>query len=47
MLLGRLLAYCAHPALAWRRVSKRDRALIVAAYAGSGYVATLITLLVL
>ena len=47
MVLGRLLAYCAHPALAWRRVSKRDRALIVATYAGSGYVATLAALLIL
>ena len=45
MVLGRLLAYCAHPTLAWRRVSARDRALIVATYAGTGYLATLVTLL--
>ena len=47
MILGRLLAYCAHPGLAWRRVSMRDRALIVATYAGTGYLATLAALLIL
>ena len=45
MVLGRFLAYCAHPALAWRRVSAADRALIVGAYAAAGYVITLVTLL--
>ena len=45
MVLGRFLAYCAHPALAWRRVSTADRALIVAAYAGAGYLFTLAILL--
>ena len=46
MTLGRLLAYCAHPTLAWRRVSLADRARIVGAYAGAGYLATLVALLV-
>jgi hypothetical protein len=47
MVVGRLLAYCAHPLLAWRYVSTRDRALIVATYASTGYVATLLALFVL
>jgi hypothetical protein len=45
MSLGRFLAYCAHPAAAWRRVSTRGRAAILAAYAGAGYVVTLVALL--
>ena len=45
MCLGRLLAYCAHPVLAWRRVPKSDRALIVATYVGAGYLVTLVALL--
>lgn len=45
MVLGRLLAYCAHPAAAWRRVSNADRALIVSTYVGAGYLTTLIALL--
>ena len=47
MALGRLLAYCAHPALAWRRVSTSDRALMIAAYAGASYLTTLVGLLML
>ena len=47
MCIGRLLAYCVHPTAAWRRVSTRDRALIVATYVGTGYLATLVTLLTL
>lgn len=47
MAFGRLLAYCTHPALAWRRVSTSDRALMIAAYAGAGYVTTLVALLTL
>jgi hypothetical protein len=47
MALGRLAAYCAHPALAWRRVSTSDRALMVATYASAGYLGTLVTLLML
>jgi hypothetical protein len=35
--LGRLLAHCRHPTRAWRRVSRVERALIVAAYFGAGY----------
>lgn len=45
MALGRLLAYCAHPAAAWRRISKGDRTLVIAAYFGAGYVLTLVALL--
>lgn len=47
ILLGRSLALCAHPAIAWRVVSRRGRALIVSAYFGAGYAAVLATLLVL
>jgi len=45
MVLGRFLAYCTHPAAAWRRVPKGDRALIVAAYFGAGYLVTLAALI--
>jgi hypothetical protein len=47
ILLGRSLALCAHPAIAWRLVSRRGRALIVSAYFGAGYAAVLATLLAL
>ncbi len=45
MTLGRFVAYCVHPAAAWRRLSKSDRTLLVAAYAGTSYVLTLVALL--
>jgi hypothetical protein len=47
ILLGRSLALCAHPAIAWRVVSRRGRAVILGAYFGVGYAAVLATLLVL
>lgn len=46
-MLGRWLAMCVHPAMAWRRVSRRGRALIVGAYFGAGYASVLAALLVL
>jgi hypothetical protein len=47
ILLGRSMAICAHPAIAWRLVSKRGRALIVSAYFGAAYAAVLALLMVL
>ncbi len=45
--IGRGLALCLHPTAAWRIVSARGRALLVAAYVGAGYLAVLGVLLVL
>jgi len=45
VVLGRFLAYCAHPLAAWRRVAATDRALIVAAYFVVGYLLTLSALI--
>ena len=44
VLLGRSLAYCVHPAIAWRRLPATGRLLLTAAYFSAGYVATLVTL---
>jgi hypothetical protein len=44
VLLGRSLAYCVHPGIAWRRLPALGRLLLTAAYFGAGYVATLVTL---
>jgi hypothetical protein len=41
LLIGRGLAFCAHPLAAWRVLSTPGRACVVAAYAGAGYVAVL------
>lgn len=46
MALGRSLAYCAHPAAAWRRLSNGGRLLLVVAYFGASYVVTFAALLV-
>jgi hypothetical protein len=46
LLLGRSLACCAHPAAAWRILSRPRRALVVGAYFAAGYVAVLVSLLV-
>jgi hypothetical protein len=43
--IGRAVAYCCHPAGAWRLLSGRSRALIVAAYATASYLAVLATLI--
>jgi len=44
ILLGRGLAHCVNPTAAWRVLSRRGRALVVGAYAGAGFVATLTVL---
>ncbi|HEX6974358.1 MAG TPA: hypothetical protein VF147_08155 [Vicinamibacterales bacterium] len=41
MALARFLAYCSHPAAAWRRLPKRGRALLLGAYFTGGYAVTL------
>ena len=41
LLIGRGLAFCVHPTAAWRVLSTRGRAFVVAAYAGAAYVAVL------
>jgi hypothetical protein len=46
LLLGRSLAFCTHPAAAWRVLSRPGRALVVGAYFAAGYVAVLISLLI-
>lgn len=43
--LGRWMACAVHPAAAWRKSRARERALLIATYAGAGYVATLIALI--
>jgi hypothetical protein len=45
LLIGRGLAFCVHPAAAWRVASARGRAFVVAAYAGAGYLSVLAVLL--
>jgi hypothetical protein len=46
IVIGRGLAYCAHPAAAWRRLRPAGRALLVGAYAAGSYV-TVLTVLML
>jgi hypothetical protein len=45
IVIGRGLAYCAHPAAAWRRLRPAGRALLVGAYAAGSYVTVLTTLM--
>ena len=45
--LGRSLALCAHPFVAWRLSPARRRAGILAGYAAAGYVAGLVGLFAL
>jgi hypothetical protein len=47
LLLGRSLALCAHPTVAWRIVSRPGRALILGAYFAAGYLSVLLALLVI
>ena len=47
IVLGRALAFCAHPLAAWSILSKSWRLLILAAYAAAGYVVVFATLLAL
>ncbi len=44
--IGRSLAVCLHPMLAWRRARTFDRIAIVVAWFGASYVAALTALLV-
>ena len=44
VILGRSLAYCLHPGIAWPRLSVAGRVLMTGAYFGAGYVMTLLTL---
>ena len=46
LLLGRSLAFCAHPAAAWRVLSRPGRALVFGAYFAVGYIGVLAMLLV-
>jgi hypothetical protein len=43
--VGRFAAICVHPTLAWRRISRLERQLIVVAYFSAGYVAGLALLI--
>jgi hypothetical protein len=43
--LAHFLAYCSHPAAAWRRLSAKGRVLLLATYAGGSYVLTLALLM--
>ena len=45
ILLGRGLAFCAHPSAAWRRLPPAGRAMLVGAYAAGSYVSVLSILL--
>jgi hypothetical protein len=47
LIIGRGLACCLYPRAAWRVLTKSGRALVVAAYAGAGFVVTLTALLFL
>jgi hypothetical protein len=44
--IGRLLAVCAHPMLAWRRLSLSARLAVCGGYAAAAYVTTLTLLLI-
>ena len=43
---GRLLAFCAHPVIAWRVLSPSGRLVVCGGYAAAAYV-TILTLLLL
>jgi len=44
--VGRLLAFCAHPVIAWRVLSPSGRLVVCGGYAAAAYV-TILTLLLL
>jgi hypothetical protein len=46
LLLGRSLAFCAHPAAAWRVLSRPGRMAVLGAYFTAGYLSVLAVLLV-
>jgi len=43
--IGRLLAVCAHPMLAWRRLSVSARLAVCGGYVAAGYLTVLMLLL--
>jgi len=43
--LGRSLAFCCHPAAAWRVLSPSGRGLVVSAWFGASYLAVLVLLI--
>jgi hypothetical protein len=45
ILAGRLLAVCVHPYAAWRRLPRKGRFVLAAAYFAAGYIGVLATLL--
>jgi hypothetical protein len=47
LLLGRSLAFCAHPAIAWRISSRPGRAALIGAYFAASYVTVLVALMAL
>jgi hypothetical protein len=47
VLIGRSLAFCLHPAAAWRLMSPASRAVLVAIYFAAGYLGALGALLLL
>jgi hypothetical protein len=46
-IIGRGLACCVHPTAAWRVLTRSGRALVVGAYAGAGFLATLAILILI
>lgn len=44
VIIGRTAAVCLHPVAAWRSTMRAHRALLVAGYFLTGYVATLVTI---
>ena len=44
ILIGRGLAFCLNPKAAWRVLPRAGRAMVVIAYAGAGFVATMTAL---
>jgi hypothetical protein len=47
IIIGRGMACCLHPRAAWRVLSRSGRALVVGAYAGAGFLTTLVALLLM
>jgi hypothetical protein len=45
LVLGRLAAWCVHPAAAWDRLPLSGRTLLVAVYVGASYLTVLMALL--
>jgi len=46
VVIGRSLACCAHPVVAWRRLPASGRVLLIAAYVSASYLTVLTLLLV-